>query len=99
MTDSSQAQRIVIVAGVILMALELVPIVQGKSSTTSAWKQIWAIGVITLGLAAAADFAPQLVIPFAVAIVIGAALVKPGVLGSFLQGNAKTAAPAGKGKK
>lgn len=48
------------------------------------FKALWAIGLLTIGLAAVADFAPQLAGPFAVLIAVAAVARHPGALGARL---------------
>lgn len=81
--SGSRPQQTVFVAFAILASLVLAKAVRNPGQASS-YKQLWAVGVLTLGLAAAADFAPQLVAPFAVATVIGFVVRNPGILGPLI---------------
>lgn len=81
--SGSKPQQTVFIAFAILGALVLTKAVRNPGSS-STYKQLWAVGVLTLGLAAAADFAPQVVVPFAVAAVIGFTIRNPGILGPLI---------------
>lgn len=80
------ATTVVVLTGGVLSALALIPY-EGK--TGSAYKKLWAAGLLTVALAAAADFVPEIVGPFAVLIIIAAVAKNPGVLGGFLSQAAK----------
>lgn len=87
------ATTVVIVAGGLLAAMALIP---AEGQTGSAYRKLWAAGLLTTGLAFAADLVPDLVGPFAVLIIIAAAVKNPGVLGGFLgTPPAKSAQPFG----
>lgn len=82
---SSQASRTVFVAGALLL------LITGANAKFSDLKgdlypRVFAIGVLTLGLAIAADWAPQLVVPFSAAVVVGFAFKNPGAF-QFLIGS------------
>jgi hypothetical protein len=62
------------------------------TATGSTYKKIWAIGVLTLGLGAASDFAPDLVGPFAFLVLIAAYARNQGALGSVIGGTSSTPA-------
>lgn len=81
MAAPSSAQKTVLIAGGLMGSLTLYQARKGSAVPSGGvFKQVWAIGVLTLALAAAADFAPQLVVPFAVAVVAGFTLRKRGDL-------------------
>lgn len=61
----------------------------GESAT---YKKLWGAGLWSTGLAVFADFAPELVGPMAILVLIAAAAGDNGAIGSFLFGNK----PAGK---
>jgi hypothetical protein len=83
----TKAQRAVFLAGAV-MTVVLFAGHPGELTKGSRYKQLWAIGVLTLILAAAADFAPELVVPLAVAIVVGFTIRNPGAFSRFLKGQA-----------
>lgn len=87
----SGAATTVIVAGGVLTALALIP---AEGQTGSAYKKVWAAGLLTVALGVAADFVPEIVAPFAVLVIIAAVVRNPGVIGRFV--NAPPAAlPSG----
>lgn len=59
------ASRTVIVVGLILLATALV---KGSSGGVNVFKRVRAIGLVVLVLAVLADFAPQVVGPFAILV-------------------------------
>lgn len=53
------------------------------------YKQLWALGVVGLGLSVLADFVPQIAGPFAILVAVAMVARRPGVLGTFIsQGTA-----------
>lgn len=50
------------------------------------FKSLWAIGLVTLGLAIFADFVPDVAGPFALLVLIAMAVRNTGVLGSVVGG-------------
>ena len=55
------------------------PLPQGRT-----WRSLWAIGLVTLGLAFFADFVPQVAGPFAVLVLIAMAVRSKGELGQVI---------------
>lgn len=97
---NSQAQRVVIFVGAILMGMIFYNGYRcaGAGSTSaklqcggSTFSRAWVAGVLMLGLAFAADWAPRLVIPFSVAILVGFTYKNPGLLRSFISEPTKQA--------
>lgn len=93
MGSGSQAQRTVIFVGAILMGMIFYNGYRcaGADSTKaklvcggSTFSRAWVAGVLMVGLAFAADIAPQLVVPFSVAILVGFTYKNPGLLRSFI---------------
>lgn len=82
------AATTVILAGGVLTALALIP---AEGNSGSAYKKLWAAGLLTAALGVAADFVPEIVGPFAVLIIIAAVVRNPGVIGKFVAGTAPTA--------
>lgn len=62
--DKTGASRTVTIAGLVLVALVFVK-PQGDKA-----KRLWGVGAVTLVLAVLADFAPQVVGPFAVLLIL-----------------------------
>lgn len=82
--SSEQAARIVFVAGMIEASYVLV---RGSRKTLVAgttYRSLWAIGVLTLGLAVFADFVPQVAGPLALLVLIAMVIRNRGELGSVL---------------
>lgn len=94
----SSASKTVFIAGAAMFAIVLANAVRhpGRTKQGSTYRQLWAVGVLTLFLGAAADFAPGLIVPFSVAVVIAFAIRNPDALGGVLQGTTKTTAKAGR---
>ncbi len=91
MASQSAAAKTVFVAGALMVAILLSASIKQPSKFAGGklYKQTWAIGVLTLFLAIAADVAPQLIVPFAVAVVVAYAVKNPGALGAILPGGQK----------
>ncbi len=90
MAAPSQAAKTVFIAGGVMGAITLAEAVRHptKFGSGQVYKRVWGIGILTLALGAAADFAPALIVPFAVAVVVAFAIKNPGALGSVLGGQA-----------
>jgi len=101
MNNSSQAQRAVLFAGAFLLALIWFNGYacakgggrSGLKCAGSTFAHTWAAGLLTLGLAVAADWAPQIVVPFAFAVVVGYTYANPGLLTRFIS-NESSKTPA-----
>jgi hypothetical protein len=85
--SKSGAATTVIVAGGVLTALALIP---AEGQTGSAYKKVWAAGLLTVALGVAADFVPEIVGPFAILVILAAVATNPGVLGRFVAGSAQS---------
>lgn len=61
------------VSSAVMFAAALYPLIKGgqKPSGAKVWKRVWAIMVLSLVLAAADDFAPQVTGPFALSLIVG----------------------------
>lgn len=81
------ATAIVFITGALLAGIALLN--GGKT-----YKKIWAAGVLTTGLSIFADFAPEVVGPFALLIIIAALAKDQGAIGSFLGTKAPATASA-----
>lgn len=77
---SSEATKLVFIGAGATAAV----VVASTSNEEERFKSLWAIGLLTIGLAALADFAPQLAGPFAVLIAVAAVARHPGSLGARL---------------
>lgn len=91
MAAPSQAAKVVLISGSVMGAVTVFQATRRPETFAKGgvYKQVWAIGVLTLALAAAADFAPSLVVPFSVAVVVAFVIKNPGGLGSLLQGQSQ----------
>lgn len=78
-----QAARIVFLAGAVEATYVLIRHRQGAEGT---FKSLWAVGVLTLGLAVFADFVPQVAGPFAILVLIAMAVRNSGELGGVIRG-------------
>lgn len=96
----SQASKTVFIAGAAMFAIVLANAVKhpGRSGEGSTYKQLWAVGVLTMFLAAAADFAPGVIVPFSVAIVVAFAIRNPDALGGILAGSGSGGGSSRSGK-
>lgn len=77
---SPEATKLVFVGAGVTAAV----VVASTRNEEERFKALWAIGLLTVGLAAVADFAPQLAGPFAVLIAVAAVARHPGALGQRL---------------
>lgn len=91
--NPAQAARVVIVCGMLEAFFVLAQSRQQSRTREQTIKSLWAIGVITLGLSAAADFVPQVAGPFALLILVALAARSRGELGAAL-GVGGAAAPS-----
>lgn len=87
--SSQQASRIVFLAGSIEAVYVLL---RANKGGTRSFKSLWAIGVLTLGLAVAADFVPEVAGPFALLVLVAMIARNRGEIGTVISSNA---APAG----
>lgn len=83
------AQKAVVVAGAGMLTLAFIPIFRGHRSFEKSYRSLWAIGILTLALAIAADFVPQIAVPLAVAIVLAFGIKNPDTFGSLFKSQAK----------
>lgn len=81
--SSEQAGRLVLIAGAAEAAIVLAAM-RGEDDKERRLRALWAIGVLTLVLAMAADFVPQLAAPFAVLVAVAMVTRYPGELGRAL---------------
>lgn len=81
--SSEQAGRLVLIAGAAEAAIVLAAM-RGEDDKERRLRALWAVGVLTLGLAIAADFVPQLAAPFAILVAVAMATRYPGELGKAL---------------
>lgn len=80
----SGAHKAVVISGGLLASYTFVSAREEGLSTEQTFKRLWGIGVITLGLAIAADFVPEIAAPFAILILIAMVAKNQGALGRFL---------------
>jgi hypothetical protein len=80
---SEQAARVVFVSGMLEAGYVLI---RGSKGITDGktYKSLWAIGLLTLGLAVFADFIPQVAGPFAVLVLVAMIIRNRGELGSVI---------------
>ncbi len=90
---SAQASRVVLISGAGMATFTLVQAKRQGRPSEKTFKALWAIGLLTLGLAIFADFAPEVAGPFALLVLIAMAVRNTGVLGSVI-GGAAAATPA-----
>ena len=86
----SQAARTVFIAGALMAGVTIIEDHKNPGAVT-VYKRLFALGVLTLGLSVAADWAPQLIVPFAIAIVVAFTLGNPGFLSGALTGTGTAA--------
>jgi hypothetical protein len=82
--------------GAVLVGLALIPGESGDQGlSSSTYKKVWAASLVTVALGFAADVVPELTGWFAVAVIVGAVLKNPGVIGKFInKGSGATSAAA-----
>lgn len=86
---SQQAARVVLVAGGVMGAVSVYS--GGKGAQPgSVFKQLWGVAVLTLVLSVGADFAPGVVVPFSVAVVVGYLIRNKQAFGELLGGRGAT---------
>ena len=83
---SAQASRVVLLSGAGMATYVLVLSSRGRYTRERTYRSLWAIGLLTLGLAVFADFLPELAGPFALLILIAMSIRNTGVLGTVLRG-------------
>lgn len=88
--------KVVVLSGVIMFGLTLAQAWRRPASFKQGevYRRLFFTGVLTLGLAAAADFVPEVAAPFAILVVVAYIVRYPGAFGSII-GQEKHA--AGKG--
>lgn len=84
--NSPQAARVVLLTGAGLAMFTMIQARRTGRPSEETYKSLWAIGGLTIGLSAAADFAPDLAGPFAVLVLVAAAARNSGALGSVIGG-------------
>lgn len=82
--SSEQAARIVFIAGMLEAGYVLVRGSKGGLGEGKTYKSLWAIGLLTLGLAVFADFIPQVAGPFAILVLVAMVIRNRGELGGVL---------------
>lgn len=83
--SKSGASTLVLLSGGVLIGLALLD--EGSFAAGSAYRKVWAAGLLTIALGVAADFVPEIVGPFAGLIIIAAVVKNPGKIGGFVTGN------------
>jgi uncharacterized membrane protein len=83
---NEQAARIVVISGAGMATFVLIQAKRQGKPTETTFRSLWAIGLLTLGLAVFADFAPQVAGPFALLVLIAMAVRNTGTLGSVIGG-------------
>lgn len=87
---SGQAERMVLVAGGIEAGFVLLRH-RHSPDEGRAYKSLWAIGLLTLGLSIFADFVPEIAGPFALLVLVAMAARQRGDLGAVLGAAGATA--------
>lgn len=80
---SEQAARVVFIAGMIEAGYVLIRGNRGVGEGKT-YKSLWAIGLLTLGLAVFADFIPQVAGPFAVLVLVAMIVRNRGEVGDVI---------------
>ena len=93
--SSEQAARIVFVAGMLEAGYVLIRGNRGGLADGDTWKSLWAIGLLTLGLAVFADFVPQVAGPFALLVLVAMIARNRDELGGVLRGERAAGVTAG----
>lgn len=83
---TEQASRVVLLCGAGMGTFVLIQASRTQRPTEATYKSLWAIGLVTLGLAVFADFVPQIAGPFALLVLIAMAARNSGALGSVIGG-------------
>jgi len=83
---SEQAARVVLISGAGMATFVLIQGSKQHRATEETYKSLWAIGLLTLGLAIFADFVPGVAGPFALLVLIAMAVRNTGALGSVIGG-------------
>lgn len=83
---SEQAARVVFTAGMIECGYVLLRGSRGGLDDGATYKSLWAIGLLTLGLAVFADFVPQVAGPFALLVLVAMIVRNRGELGGVISG-------------
>lgn len=87
-----QASRVVFVSGTIMAVYVLL---RGRKNGADPFRSLWAVGALTLGLAVAADFAPQVAGPFALLVLVAMIARNRGAIGEVIGTAASSSPPAG----
>lgn len=95
---SEQASRVVLISGAGMATFTLVQASRSGRPQERTFRSLWAIGLLTLGLAIFADFAPEVAGPFALLVLIAMAVRNTGALGSVIGGVGRPAPGRGAGK-
>jgi hypothetical protein len=83
---SEQASRIVLLSGAGMATFTLIQASREGRPNERTFRTLWAIGLLTLGLAIFADFVPEVAGPFALLVLIAMAVRNTGALGSVIGG-------------
>lgn len=93
--NSRTASTLVLLTGGILIAYALLDARSGSVTGEQTYKRIYSGFLATVALGVAADFAPQIVGPFCVLILVAAWARHKGALGGIIGGTTTTAAVSG----
>jgi hypothetical protein len=96
--SASGAKSIVLVTGLLMVAFVGIQVRNGTNQG-SAYKKVWATGVLTLGLGVLSDFIPEVVGPFALLVLIAAYARNQGALGGVIGSAGKASSAAGAAHK
>lgn len=96
MTDRT-AGTVVIVSGGLMLSYTLLAAFRGPSTFKQGgvYKQVWAIGALTLGMSIVADVAPELAGPFALLVLVAAAARNRGAIGRVIAAPPGARGPVG----
>lgn len=97
--SSEQAARVVFVAGMVEAGYVLIRATRGGLREGQTYKSLWAIGLLTLGLAVLADFVPQVAGPFAMLVLVAMIVRNRGEIGGVIsKATAHSTSYAGRSK-
>lgn len=83
---SEQASRMVLLTGAGMATITVIQAQRQGRPQEKTFKALWAIGLLTLGLAIFADFVPEVAGPFALLVLLAMAVRNSGALGSVIGG-------------
>jgi hypothetical protein len=86
--DSTTASRMVFVSGGLMATYVLI---EARGKPQGSYRQLWAVGALTVGLSVFADFMPKVAGPAALLILVAMVARNTGALGGVIGGAAPPA--------